>query len=131
MTPARRTTPALDYINIFFHNKENRFFRQNYTGLASLDKHDRRMASSKNYKKWVAISRIKLHGKFTDKMTIYDCYITELKQYTREGKGEHKPCLFHEFIWHTCSRKIRTIITIMGAIFNCFEILEYRLKNTC
>ena len=36
------------------------------------------MTSHKDYKKRVTISRIKLHSKFTKKMTIYDYYITEL-----------------------------------------------------
>ena len=36
------------------------------------------MTSYKNYKKRVTISRTKLHSKFTEKMAIYDFYITEL-----------------------------------------------------
>ena len=36
------------------------------------------MTSYKNYKERVTISRIKSHSKFTEKMTIYDYYITEL-----------------------------------------------------
>ena len=45
------------------------------------------------------------------------------------GKDERKRRLFHNVIWHTCSRQNRTITTVTGVIFNYLEILEYRLKT--
>lgn len=34
--------------------------------------------------------------KYSKVVTIYHCYITEVKQYTKEGKDEHKHRLFHK-----------------------------------
>ena len=75
------------------------------------------------------MSRTKLHSKFTEKMAIYDYYITELNNRQKGGKDERKRRLFHKFIWHTCSSQNRTITTITGVVFNYLEILEYRFKT--
>ena len=48
-----------------------------------------------NYKERVAISRIKLHSKFTEKPGFNDYYITELNNRQRKGMAERKRRLLH------------------------------------
>ena len=85
ITPARRTTPARQHINnIFSTTKEVVRLDEILQVCQHQTSTNGVRQVKKNYKERVAISRIKLHGKFTEKMAIYDYYITELNSRQKE-----------------------------------------------
>ena len=121
MTPARRTTPARQHINKCFPQQ-----RKSFVSTRSYKFVNTRIARTeyevtkitRNELQYLELS----YSKFTEKMAIYDYYITESNNRQKGGKDERKRRLFHKFIWHTCFRQNRTITTITGVIFNYLEI---------